>query len=128
MRTVDELMTEALSLPSASRVLLVETLIESLEFNVDETLQTLVLMGIAHPTIIILVELCKIMESLKINTYVGDDGVLQIQLPVSNEALEVIVIYQPIPKRSHGESKKRFEKLLSQYNGKIFSDSAELLR
>lgn len=68
------------------------------------------------------------MESLKINTYVGDDGVLQVQLPVSNEALEVMVIYQPILKRSHGESKNRFEKLLSQYNGTIFSDSAELLR
>lgn len=65
------------------------------------------------------------MESLKVNTYVGDDGVLQVQLPVSNEALEVMVIYQPIPKRSHGESKRRFEKLLSQYNGKIFSDSIE---
>lgn len=41
MRTVDELITEALSLPSTSRVLLVEKLIESLEFDVDETLQTL---------------------------------------------------------------------------------------
>ncbi len=41
MRTVDELITEALSLPSASRMLLVEKLIESLEFDVDETLQTL---------------------------------------------------------------------------------------
>ncbi|CAC5341078.1 MULTISPECIES: addiction module protein [Planktothrix] len=41
MRTVEELITEALSLPSASRVLLVEKLIESLEFDVDETIQTL---------------------------------------------------------------------------------------
>ncbi len=41
MRTVDELITEALSLPSTSRMLLVEKLIESLEFDVDETLQTL---------------------------------------------------------------------------------------
>jgi hypothetical protein len=39
MRTVEELITEALSLPSASRVLLVEKLIESLEFDVDETIQ-----------------------------------------------------------------------------------------
>ncbi|MBD2481838.1 hypothetical protein [Planktothrix sp. FACHB-1365] len=68
------------------------------------------------------------MESLKVNTYVGDDGVLQLQLPVSNEELEVMVIYQPIPKRSHRESKKRFEKLLSQYEGKVLSDSVELLR
>lgn len=41
MRTLEELITEALSLPSASRVLLVEKLIESLEFDVDETIQTL---------------------------------------------------------------------------------------
>ena len=41
MRTVEELITEALSLHSASRVLLVEKLIESLEFDVDETIQTL---------------------------------------------------------------------------------------
>ena len=41
MRTVEELITEALSLPSASRVLLVEKLVESLEFDVDETIQTL---------------------------------------------------------------------------------------
>ncbi|WRH65043.1 MAG: addiction module protein [Planktothrix sp. GU0601_MAG3] len=39
--TVEELITEALSLPSASRVLLVEKLVESLEFDVDETIQTL---------------------------------------------------------------------------------------
>ena len=41
MRTVEELITEALSLPSASRVLLVEKLVESLEFDIDETIQTL---------------------------------------------------------------------------------------
>ncbi|WP_026793432.1 MULTISPECIES: addiction module protein [Planktothrix] len=41
MRTLEELITEALSLPSASRVLLVEKLVESLEFDIDETIQTL---------------------------------------------------------------------------------------
>ncbi len=34
-------MQEALSLPSASRALLAEKLVESLEFDVDETIQTL---------------------------------------------------------------------------------------
>lgn len=43
-----------------------------------------------------------------------------------NEAVERLI--KDVPKRSHSESKNRFEKLLSQYNGKIFSDSAELLR
>ena len=41
MRTLEELITEVLSLPSASRVLLVEKLVESLEFDIDETIQTL---------------------------------------------------------------------------------------
>ncbi|MEA5627754.1 addiction module protein [Nostoc sp. UHCC 0251] len=34
-------MKEALALPSAARALLAEKLVESLEFDVDETLQTL---------------------------------------------------------------------------------------
>ncbi|MBN4002396.1 addiction module protein [Nostoc sp. LPT] len=34
-------MKEALTLPSAARALLAEKLVESLEFDVDETLQTL---------------------------------------------------------------------------------------
>lgn len=34
-------MEEALALPSASRALLAEKLVESLEFDVDETIQTL---------------------------------------------------------------------------------------
>jgi hypothetical protein len=41
MLSVEELMQEALSLPSASRALLAEKLVESLEFDVDETIQTL---------------------------------------------------------------------------------------
>jgi len=38
LRTIEKLIKEALSLPTASRVLLVEKLIESLEFDVDETI------------------------------------------------------------------------------------------
>jgi hypothetical protein len=36
------------------------------------------------------------MESIKLNSHVGDDGVLQIQVPVGfkNEDLEVMVIFQ----------------------------------
>jgi len=41
MLSVEELMQEALSLPSASRALLAEKLVESLEFDVDEKIQTL---------------------------------------------------------------------------------------
>jgi hypothetical protein len=41
MASVEQVMKEALALPSASRALLAEKLVESLEFDVDETLQTL---------------------------------------------------------------------------------------
>jgi hypothetical protein len=41
MLSVEELMKEALSLPSASRALLAEKLVESLEGDVDESLKKL---------------------------------------------------------------------------------------
>ncbi|NEN99105.1 MAG: addiction module protein [Moorea sp. SIO1F2] len=41
MVSVDQVMKEALSLPSAWRALLAEKLVESLEFDVDDNLQTL---------------------------------------------------------------------------------------
>jgi hypothetical protein len=38
------------------------------------------------------------MESIKLKSHVGDDGILQIQIPVGlkNEDLEVMVIFQPL--------------------------------
>ncbi|MEH2405392.1 MAG: addiction module protein [Nostoc sp.] len=41
MASVEQIMKEALALPSAARALLAEKLVESLEFDVDETLQML---------------------------------------------------------------------------------------
>jgi hypothetical protein len=41
MASVEMIMKQALALPSASRALLAEKLVESLEFDVDETLQAL---------------------------------------------------------------------------------------
>jgi hypothetical protein len=41
MSSIKQLMKEALSLSSASRSLLTEKLVESLEFDVDETVQNL---------------------------------------------------------------------------------------
>lgn len=38
------------------------------------------------------------MESLKIKTHVGDDGLLKINLPIVNRDLEVMIIYQPVIK------------------------------
>jgi Putative addiction module component len=40
MRSIEQLTTEILALPSASRALLAEKLVESLEFDTDEPLQT----------------------------------------------------------------------------------------
>ena len=41
------------------------------------------------------------MESIKLKSHVGDDGVLQIQVPVGfkNEDLEVMVIFQRLKSR-----------------------------
>ncbi|HBE21553.1 MAG TPA: acyl-protein synthetase [Cyanobacteria bacterium UBA11149] len=41
MLSIDQLMTEALSLPSALRAILADKLVESLELDLDETIQTL---------------------------------------------------------------------------------------
>ncbi|MDY6898108.1 MAG: addiction module protein [Cyanobacteriota bacterium] len=40
MRSIEQITEELLSLPSASRVLLVEKLVESLEFDTDPEIQT----------------------------------------------------------------------------------------
>ncbi|NEQ76343.1 MAG: addiction module protein [Okeania sp. SIO2D1] len=40
MLSVEEIIKEALSLPNIQRSLLVEKLIESMEFDIDETIQT----------------------------------------------------------------------------------------
>ncbi|MEO1765458.1 MAG: addiction module protein, partial [Cyanobacteria bacterium J06629_18] len=41
MLSVEQLIQEALSLPNATRVILVEKLIESLEFDIDENTQSI---------------------------------------------------------------------------------------
>jgi hypothetical protein len=48
------------------------------------------------------------MESIKIRTYIGDDEILQIQLPpeITNQELDVVIVFQPvIPKSSQSSSK-----------------------
>jgi hypothetical protein len=68
------------------------------------------------------------MESIKVKAHVGQDGVLSLQLPVQNQDIEALVIYQPTGKRSHQESKRCFQAMLSKYQGQVFSNSTELLR
>ncbi|MEH2240719.1 hypothetical protein [Nostoc sp.] len=40
------------------------------------------------------------METIKIRTYIGDDGILQIQLPpeIANQELDVIIVFLPVIK------------------------------
>ncbi|MCC5605867.1 hypothetical protein LC612_03430 [Nostoc sp. CHAB 5834] len=42
------------------------------------------------------------MESIKIRTYIGDDGILQIQLPpeIINQELDVVIVFQPVIQKS----------------------------
>lgn len=68
------------------------------------------------------------MESVKVKAYIGSDGVLSLQLPVQNQDIEAMVVYEPIQKRSHQNSKRRFQAMLGQHQGQTFSDSTELLR
>jgi hypothetical protein len=42
------------------------------------------------------------MESIKIKTHVGQDGVLSLRLPIMNQDIEAMVIYQPIEKSGTG--------------------------
>ncbi len=68
------------------------------------------------------------MESITVKAHIGQDGVLSLQLPVQNQDIEAMVIYQPIQKRSHQDSKRRFQAMLEQHQDQIFSNSTELLR
>ncbi len=72
------------------------------------------------------------MQQFTFNSHVSSDGVLRLDIPVAltNSALQVTVMIQPIlsPKRSHTESKKRFEKMIKKCGSRTFSDSVELLR
>jgi hypothetical protein len=38
------------------------------------------------------------MESIKIRTHIGNDGILQIQLPpeIANQELDVVIVFQPV--------------------------------
>jgi hypothetical protein len=60
------------------------------------------------------------MHSIKLQTHVGHDGLLQFKLPVgiSNQDLEVIVIYQPINQTSkRAWSPQFFERTFGAWQG-----------
>jgi len=67
------------------------------------------------------------MESIKLQSHVGDDGVLHIQIPVGfkNEDLEVMVIFQPLKSgnshlttlKSKGWQPGFFEEVIGSWEG-----------
>ncbi len=53
------------------------------------------------------------MESIKIRTYIGDDGILQIQLPpeITNQELDVVIVFHPVIQKSTQSPNKTPEEL-----------------
>jgi hypothetical protein len=68
------------------------------------------------------------MESIKVKIRVGQDGILSLRLPIQNQEIEAMVIYQPVARRSHQDSRLKFKAILESYGDEVFSDSTELLR
>lgn len=72
------------------------------------------------------------MQTVKLRSHVGEDGVLRLNVPIglNNTDLEVVVVVQPVTtfKRSHQDSKKAFQQLRQQFAGRVHTDSVQLLR
>jgi hypothetical protein len=72
------------------------------------------------------------MQTVKLRSHVGEDGVLRLNVPIglNNTDLEVIVVVQPVTrlKRSHQDSKKAFQQLRQKLAGRVYTDSVQLLR
>ncbi len=76
------------------------------------------------------------MESIKLNSHVGEDGVLQLQIPVNvkNTDLEVMVIIQPAPSSSTapktpealGYSREFLEQVVGGWEGELLVRPAQL--
>jgi len=52
------------------------------------------------------------MESVKIKTHIGKDRILSLRLPITNQEIEAMVVYKPIIKQNHQDSKLKFERFL----------------
>lgn len=53
------------------------------------------------------------MQSIKINSYIGSDGMLHVDVPVglTNQNVEVMVIYQPIDSHNNDNQAKCVDEL-----------------
>ena len=72
MRSIEQLTEEILSLPSRSRAILVEKLVESLEFDIDPTIQATWLIGAKKRR--------DEVQSGSIQTVTGDEALAQVRL------------------------------------------------
>ena len=72
------------------------------------------------------------MQTVKLRSRVGEDGILRLNVPIglNNTELDVIVVVQTVtmPKRSHQESRRVFQQLRQQLAGRVHTDNVQLLR
>lgn len=57
------------------------------------------------------------MDSIKVKVHIGKDGVFSTRLPVANQEVEAMVIYQPVSKKRQW-SPAFFEKTCGRWKGK----------
>ncbi|MBD2202713.1 hypothetical protein H6G33_17700 [Calothrix sp. FACHB-1219] len=53
------------------------------------------------------------MESIKVRTYIGNDGILQVQLPpeIVNQELDVVIVFQPVIQEASQSASKTPQEL-----------------
>jgi len=56
------------------------------------------------------------MDSIKVKVHIGEDGVFSTRLPITNQDVEAMVIYQPISQKRQW-SPDFFEKTCGRWEG-----------
>ena len=56
------------------------------------------------------------MESLKVKAHIGEDGILSLHLPITNQEIEVMVMYQTVTEKLQW-SPDFFEKTCGSWEG-----------
>jgi hypothetical protein len=56
------------------------------------------------------------MDSIKVKVHIGEDGVFSTRLPVTNQEVEAMVIYQPVNQKRQWSS-GFFEKTCGRWEG-----------
>ena len=63
------------------------------------------------------------MDSIKVKVYIGEDGIFSTHLPITNQEIEAMVIYQPAKTLETSSQKRQwsshfFEKTFGRWEGK----------